>query len=92
MAQPAEFVAQCPWCARVHIIATVRCGVFVCGNDSGMPNSIVERALSARLSQHATEATLAVVRARVPPVGCFRQFAVASPGWDARRMQNDRAV
>lgn len=97
-------VITCPWCDRFHVMEARRCGVFVCGNDSGMPGSIVERVLRAKLSQHATETTLAVVRARMPAIGCFRQFGVAGDGGGVNttgngrggaltyRMQDDRPV
>ena len=88
---PTEFVVTCPWCERPHVIADLRCAIFVCGNDTGMPNSVVERVLRARLSQHSDEPTLQIVRSRMPPIGCFRQFRVMADR-STRFMANDRLL
>ena len=76
---------------RPHVIADLRCAIFVCGNDTGMPNSVVERVLRARLSQHSDEPTLQIVRSRMPPIGCFRQFRVMADR-STRFMANDRLL
>jgi hypothetical protein len=87
-----EFAVQCPWCERAALIAAVNCGLFICGNDSGTPNSAVERVLRAPLSQHTAEAVLARLRMVLPATGCYRQFMVRAPNTAPLRTVNDRLI